>query len=258
MSEFVTLARQGAFATIALDRASARNALTWEMWRAITKAVAAAEADDAVKVLLLKGAGDCFAAGADIDEMGRLAQDPEQAKAFAADMLGAMQRLARFTKPSIAIIKGACVGGGMTLALACDFRFAGLSAKLGITPARLGLVSPLADSARLADIVGLPKAKDLLFTARLVDAEEAKAIGLVDQLAGDDAIEGAAYAYAERMAELSQTSLKGAKRMLGRALDGQKRDDAETLAEFVEALTGPDFREGRDAFLSKRRPNFSA
>ena len=258
MSDFVTLSRHGAVACITLDRPQARNALTWEMWRALSRLADQVEADDGAKVLLLKGGPDGFAAGADIDEMGRLAQDKEQAAAFAADMIGAMQSLARLSKPSIAVVKGACVGGGMTLALACDFRFAGDSAKFGITPARLGLISPLADSARLIDTIGAPAAKDLLFTARLIDVVEARQLGLIDRLAPDDAIDAEATIHAERIAELSQISIKGAKRMIGRALAGRRQDDRETLAEFVEALTGPDFREGRDAFLAKRKPRFTS
>jgi enoyl-CoA hydratase/carnithine racemase len=256
MSEFVRSSRQGGIARITLDRPAARNALTWEMWRAIAALLGEWAADSSVKVLLLTGSQGCFAAGADIDEMGRLAAEPKAAAQFAADMLGAIQSLARFEKPSIAVIQGACVGGGMTLALACDLRFAGAGARLGITPARLGLVSPLADSARLIDIVGISAAKDLLFSARLVGAEEALSLRLIDRIAADDEIDEAALAYAGHLAKLSQGSIQGAKRMIARALAGRREDDHETLAEFVAALTGPDFREGRAAFLEKRSPDF--
>jgi enoyl-CoA hydratase/carnithine racemase len=256
MSEFVKLSRQGGVACLTLDRPQARNALTWEMWRAISRHLAALTADAAVKAVILQGGRGCFAAGADIDEMGRLAEDPAEAARFAADMVGAMEALARFAKPTIAAIQGACIGGGMTLALACDMRFAGSGARLGITPARLGLVPPLADSARLIDIVGVSAAKDLLFSARLVDAEEALRLGLIDRLLADDEVAAAALAYAGQLAALSQHSIAGIKRMIARALGGRRSDDDETMGEFVAALTGEDFREGRAAFLQKRQPEF--
>ena len=256
MSEFVRLTRENDIGWLILDRPFARNALNREMWRAIPALLDEAAEDHAIKVLVVRGSGGCFAAGADIAEMEPFMTDAEEAGAYAAEMAASLDGLARFVKPALAMVEGACVGGGLALALACDLRFCAEGARLGVTPSRLGLVYPLGDTARLVRAAGVSAAKDLLFTGRLIDGEEAKAMGLVDWLLPLDKLDDAVRDYAKVIAAGSQYSIQGAKRMIGRVLAGKAMESAESRAEFARAAAGPDFREGRSAFLEKRTPKF--
>lgn len=251
----LTPAREG-IATLMLDRPQRRNALTRAMWGAIPGLLEQAAADPAVKVLLVRGAGGCFAAGADIAEFRTALADRAGAEAYAGDIARAMDGLADFPKPTLALIEGACVGGGMGLALACDLRFAAEDARLGITPARLGLLYPLGDTRRLVEAVGAATAKDLLFTGRLLGAAEALALRLVDRVQPRAALEAAVLAYAAEITAASQWTVRQTKAMIRRIQAGQRHDDAETLAMFLDTVEGPDFQEGWHAFLDKRPPRF--
>ncbi|MCP5432895.1 MAG: enoyl-CoA hydratase/isomerase family protein [Alphaproteobacteria bacterium] len=253
----VELRRRGAVAEIVLDRPERRNALNAAMWAAIAPLVREAEADAEIRVLVLRGAHDTvFAAGADIAELQAFSHDPEAARAFGAAVREAQGSLAACAKPTIARIAGPCFGGGCGLALACDFRFADETARFAITPARLGLVYALADTKRLVDVVGPSAAKDILFTGRILDAEEALRIRLVDRLVPAGGLDDAVASYSELLARAAPTTIRGAKDIVAMILSGASDDTPETTALFAAALTGPDFREGARAFLEKRPPDF--
>ncbi len=249
------LERDGAVAALVIDRASRRNAMNQAMWEALPGLVAVAAADPGVRVITLRSAAPgIFSAGADIAEFAGAATDAGWRRSNQAAIRAAQHALARADKPVIALIEGDCVGGGCGLAIACDLRVATPGARLGITPARLGLVYSLEDTKLLVDLVGPAQAKRILFTGDLIDAAEAQRIGLVDVVAENAA--GAAEALAASIAAASPHSVRHAKRIVRRILDGQSQDDAETLALFADAFDGADHREGVAAFLAKRRPRF--
>jgi len=256
----VRLIHAAPIAELVLDRPDKRNALNNAMWAAIPALVAEIEADPGLRVMIVHGGtSGTFAAGADIAEFETVYATREAAEATAATVAGALDAVAAMTKPSIAAIDGACVGGGVSLALACDLRVAEPDARFGVTPARLGLAYPHDDLRRLVETVGVAPAKDLLFTARLLGAEEAGKMGLVDRLAGDgQAAMEAARELAGQIAGLSQVSVKAAKAGIRAILSGDSQLEAAARARFVDAVEQADFQEGYRAFLEKRTPRFPA
>jgi enoyl-CoA hydratase/carnithine racemase len=255
-SETVYARRDGPIATLTLNRPAKRNALTLDMWRRLLTLVEEADRDTAVKVVIVTGEGDTFAAGADIEEFERSFSDRTVAEQVAEITYQAQKRLARNLKPTIAKVRGACVGGGCGIALCCDLRFADNTAKFAVTPAKLGLVYSLSDTKRLVDTVGAPRAKDILFTGRILPADEALAVGLIDWCVPAAELDAAVGAYAAQIAAVSQVSGRGAKQMVQMILDGAADDTRDTRRLFVEAFSGPDFKEGVTAFNAKRKPVF--
>lgn len=239
-------------AHLVIDRPAKRNAFDQAMWDALPALVAQAMAGDAVRVLVLRSAEPgVFCAGADIAELSANAADPDWLRANQAAINRAQYELTRAAKPTIALIDGDCVGGGCGVALACDFRLASARSRFGITPAKLGLVYPLHDTKLLVDLVGPANAKRMLFTGVLIDAATAHRIGLIDEIADS------AEALIATIVAASGHSQREGKVMIRRILNGQVGDDDETRSMFAAAFTGPDFREGVDAFFGKRKPDFS-
>lgn len=253
----IFVSRAGAVAELVLNRPAKRNALTMAMWRALPGLLAALAADPAVRVLIVRGAGGHFAAGADIAEFESVFATREAALANQADIQAAMTALEDFPVPTLALIEGACVGGGCGLALCCDLRFAAANAKLGVTPAKLGLAYGVADTRRLVQAVGLSAAKDILFSGRLLDAAEALALRLVDRAVAPEALRPAVEAYSAQLLAASSHTARTAKQVLRMIRDGQTADDDKSRALFADGFEGRDFREGRAAFLEKRAPDFS-
>ncbi|WP_040480067.1 enoyl-CoA hydratase/isomerase family protein [Longispora albida] len=239
----------GGVATLLIDRPAQRNALTLAMWAAIPGILAGLAADRSVRVLLLRGAGGTFSAGADISELHGIYSDPDRADEYHATNVRAEEALAAFPHPTIAVVEGACVGGGCQLAVACDLRFAEPSARFGITPAKLGVVYPAVPSARLARLVGPARAKYLLFSAELVGAEHAERIGLADEVVPDVATR--AEEFAALLASRSPQTLGAAKAII------DSPDPHATAREWERrSRTAPDVREGLSAFLERRAPRF--
>jgi enoyl-CoA hydratase/carnithine racemase len=245
------LETHGAVAHLIIDRAAKRNAFNQAMWEALPGLVAQAMADNAVRVLVLRSAeSGVFCAGADIGELSANAANPDWLLANQTAINRAQHDLTRAAKPTIALIDGDCVGGGCGLALACDLRIASARSRFGITPAKLGLVYPLHDTKLLVDLIGPGNAKRILFTGTLIGAAEAHGIGLIDEIAEN------ADALIETMICVSGHSQRESKAMIRRILDGQVADDEATCALFAAAFSGADFKEGVDAFLNKRPPQF--
>jgi enoyl-CoA hydratase/carnithine racemase len=249
------LERDGPIARLLIDRPDRRNAMTQTMWEQLPSLVGEAMSDDAVRVLILASAtAGLFCAGADINEFATCSGDADWRVANQAAIRSSQYALAFAEKPVIAAIDGDCVGGGCGLAIACDLRIASPTARLGITPAKLGIVYSLFDTKLLVDLVGPARAKRILFTGALHDADEALAIGLIDQIATDPLT--AADSLARTIAANAQHSVRSSKAIIRRILDGQADDDATTLALFRDAFPLPDFAEGVAAFREKRRPDF--
>jgi enoyl-CoA hydratase/carnithine racemase len=250
------LERDGAVAALVLARPERRNAIDSATWRALADKCGELEADPAVRVVVLRGDGGTFSAGADIGEFGRVFADEVAARAYNELVQGALERLERLGKPTVAAVEGDCIGGGCALAVACDLRFAAEGARLGITPARLGLAYALGDVRRLTDLVGPARAKDLLFSARLVAAGEALRLGLVDRVLPAGELAGAVRDYADALCALSGNSQRLIKAVVGSVLRGQREETAGSRALRDGAVGHPDFAEGRAAFLEKRAPRF--
>ena len=253
----ITLDRKGSHAVLRLNRPDKRNALNLAMWRRMGELLSEAEADPAVAVLVVAGEGTTFAAGADIEEMKTVFKDVSIASTIAEETYQAQKSLYRFPKPTVAMIRGACVGGGCGIALCCDLRFADETAKLGITPGKLGLVYSLADTKRLVDAVGPSTAKDILYTGRIIPAEEAKTLGLIDRLVNADTLEQDVQTFIDQVCATSQFSARSTKQIVQMILDGDADDTPETRQLFIDAFSGEDFKEGFSAFMEKRKPDFS-
>lgn len=252
----ITLERHGNAAHLVLNRPEKRNALNEVMWRAIPDLLAEAQADNTVRLLVVRGAGGAFAAGADISEFEEVYATAERAADYSRAIAAALDGLASFPKPTLAMIEGACVGGGCGLALACDLRFAAEGARFGITPGKLGLVYTLNDTRRLVNAVGLPAAKDILFTGRLLDADEALRLGLINRLVPAETLVAEVEAYGTLIATASPRSARVTKQLMALIEAGQSEDDDATRALFLEAFASADFQEGYRAFLEKRAPRF--
>lgn len=245
------LEKNGPVAHLLIDRADKRNAFTIAMWQLLPELLAQAAADPALRVLVVKSAaGGAFCAGADIAELLANKDDAIWRAENQKALNRAQYELTRFPLPTVAMVEGDCVGGGCGIALACDIRVAGPKARLGITPAKLGLVYPLHDIKLLVDLVGPGQARRMLYTGKLLSADEARAIGLVEELADDEA------ALVAQLTSVSPFSTQAIKGLVRRVLDGQVADDAESLRIFASAFEGADFREGTTAFVEKRASVF--
>ncbi len=243
---------EDAVATLTIDRPSKRNAMSFEMWSAVPRLLDKVAADDAVRALVIRGT-DHFSAGADISEFATLRADAAGAERYGAAVLAGERAIADLPKPTIAAIDGVCVGGGCEIALACDMRVAAPGARFGITPAKLGIVYNFTSTKQLVDVVGPAWARQILFTAEILDADTALRIGLVNELTEDPV--GRALELAATMAARAQVSVRGAKRIIAKITEGEHEDD-EVRALYAESVQSADYAEGVAAFLEKRTPRF--
>jgi enoyl-CoA hydratase len=254
----IYLASRGAIAELVLNRPQKRNALSTEMWRAIPKLVAEAAGDAEIKVLIMRGATpEAFCAGADIGQFEEVHASTESRRAYRSAVGAAYAALAQFEKPTIAMVRGICFGGGCALALCCDLRYADPSARFCIPPARLGLAYSLKETKRLVDLVGPSKAKEMLMGARVIEAEEALRIGLVTRLFEAADLERETEAFALQLCALSQFTIRAVKQIVAEILNGAVEDTELSKRLFESQFEGPDYIEGRRAFLEKRKPAFT-
>jgi enoyl-CoA hydratase/carnithine racemase len=253
--------RAGAEAGIArliVNNPEKRNAVSLSMWQAMAEAIAGFAADPAVRVLILSGAGGrAFVSGADISRFAEERSGEEAVARYNAAAEATYAALAAFPRPVIAAIEGACVGGGLALALCCDIRLAAEDARFGLPAARLGLGYPYAGIARLVAAVGRAAAAEILFTAELFDAAHAKEWGLVNRLVLPGEAVAAAEAMAARIAANAPLTIAAAKRaLIEQAKDPGERDLAVVEAMVRAAFASADYREGQAAFREKRPPRF--
>jgi enoyl-CoA hydratase/carnithine racemase len=251
------LEREDTIARLVLARPGKRNAVSSGTWRALAAHATELADDPAVRVVVVTGDPPSFSAGADVAEFAAVFADEASAAAYNELVQDAMARLERLPTPTVAEIRGDCVGGGCGLALACDLRFCAEDARFAVTPARLGLAYGLGDVKRLIDLVGPSRAKDILFSARPLDAAEALRIGLVDRVVPPDQLARAVRTYAATLQDLSGNSQRLIKRIARLVLDGASEETEESRCLRDSAVAHADFVEGRRAFLEKRRPRFS-
>lgn len=236
----------GPVATVVIRNPARRNAMTTAMWRRLPELLDGLEADPAVRALVLTGAGDTFCAGADLGDLDELLDAGDASIAVAAE-----ERIAAFAKPTVAAVRGACVGGGCQLAVACDLRIAAADARFGVPPARLGLVYPAPTTRRLARLVGPGAAKHLLFTAELIDAERALRVGLADEVLSVDRLAARVDELTAAMVARSQLSVAAAKEII----DGRADEDRIAWWHGQVRASG-EAREGVAAFHERRPPRF--
>lgn len=255
--EELRVSRDGPIAVLTLNRRDKHNAITAAMWEALPAVLAPLASEAAVRVVVVRGAGEeAFASGADISEFEHVRNSAASARAYSALVAAAERALVDFPKPTLALIHGFCVGGGLELALACDFRWTDPGGRFGITAARLGIVYGMDATRRLARLVGPSHARDLLFSGRLVDAEEARAMGLVNRVCAPAELDQAAHVYARTLAQQAPLSQRGAKAML-QHLAGEGTMTDRDIAVLIEAAyESADYREGVRAFLARRPARF--
>jgi enoyl-CoA hydratase/carnithine racemase len=251
--------RDGAIATVVIDSRSRRNALSQAMWRALADSFEALSADDTVRCVVVRGAGEeAFCAGADISEFEAIRGSAEAARAYDRLTGPTLAAVARCRHPVIAEIHGVCVGGGLELAACADMRICGESSSFAVPSARLGLVLRHEELHRLVDLVGPANAREILFEVAPLDAAQALRIGLVNRVVADDEVSDAVATTAARIARLAPLTHRWHKQALIRleqagsagAVPRAERDSAYALYD------SEDYGEGYRAFLEKRRPDF--
>lgn len=258
MSDSVLLQRDGAIATITLNRPERRNAFNLAMWAALGDVMEDLNWDDTLRCIILRGAGDkAFAAGADIAEFSEVRASSEQAQSYAKVMDRATDAVRDCLHPTLAMIRGACVGGGLELAIQCDLRIAGRSGRFGIPINRIGNALPYAAMVALVEAVGRPTVLEMLLEGRIYRAEEACAKGLVTRVVEDDALEDEVAQTAMKIAEGAPLVARAHKVFSRKAVTPRDLRDEDWIAPF-DICDSNDYREGIRAFLAKEPPNFSA
>lgn len=253
----VRVERTGAIGWIVFDHPERRNAISVEMWREIPRVARDLADDNDIRVVVLRGAGEeAFVSGADISEFGTR-RTGDAIRSYEADNQRAFVALTQLPKPVIASIQGACVGGGVAIALTADIRIAADDAIFAIPAARLGLGYPLAGVEALAQVVGLSAAKEIFFTARRFDAHEALRMGLVNAVVPKAEVESQMRDTAARIAANAPLSLRSVKRIARELAKPAATRDVEAVDASIRAcFESEDYREGIRAFLEKRSPEF--
>jgi len=251
----VLFERRGPVAWVTFNRPATRNAMTFAMYEELVRICDEVEADPGIRVLVLRGAGDkAFVAGTDISQF-RSFTDPQHALDYESRMDGVLARLEALPRPTIAAVRGYAVGGGAGLVLACDLCLCTPDARFGIPVARtLGNCLSLNNYARLVDRIGPSRTKELLFTAKLVDAPAAQAIGLANEVVEPERFEERVTEVAEQIAANAPITIQVTKEAVRRVQEHRRPPRAEEL--ILRAYMSEDFREGVDAFLSKRKPEW--
>jgi enoyl-CoA hydratase/carnithine racemase len=236
-----------------------RNAISLDMWEAVSAIVEHYEHDPAIRVVVLRGAGDkAFVAGADISQFEKQRSSAEAIAHYDAISTRAMQQLTDLSKPTIAMIHGYCLGGGVGIALACDIRIASETARFGIPAARLGLGYSWTGVKKLVDLVNPAFAKEIFFTARQFSAAEAQAMGLINRVVPDVELEKYVRSYCGMIAEnapLTMAAIKVAVREIAKPSPEIDRARCDDLV--ARCFASQDYIEGRHAFMEKRKPVFS-
>jgi enoyl-CoA hydratase/carnithine racemase len=252
------LTRDGAVATLTLNRPDRLNAISYSMFLQLPKLIDEASAMPGIRALVLRGAGTrAFSAGADISEFETTRMTHEQAAAYDDAVLAAEEAIAAFPSPTIAAVHGHCYGGGCSLAISCDMRFAAAGARFAITPAKLGLIYQLRSTKRLVDLVGPSRAKIILMSGTDYSAAQARAFGLADEVYADpDALDAGVREFTSLLAARSGVTQRAVKETVARIMDGATHDDDSHAQLRAAALASPDYAEGVRAFLERRPPTF--
>lgn len=247
---------QDQIAVVTINRPNKRNALTLALWRRLGHIFTEIDARDDVRVVVLTGEGSSFCSGADISEFSEVRSNPQQVTDYELAVDGCCDAISTCTKPTIAAINGFCIGGGVNVAMSCDFRYASETAVVAIPAAKLSIIYGIKGTRRLYELVGLSNAKWVLFSGESMTARDALNIGLVDKVIAN-ALD-AARQFADALESNAPLSIKGAKCLLDSlASGGTSLPAAHVNALIDEAAASHDYAEGRKAFAEKRSPRFT-
>jgi enoyl-CoA hydratase/carnithine racemase len=256
MASSIQTERDGAIATVTLSNPGKLNALDRAMWETLGQVMQELAADDALRCVVLRGAGDeAFAAGADIAEFANTRADAQQAAVYGELIHGAMQAVARCRHPVIALIKGACVGGGLEIAAMCDLRICGESSRFGVPIKNLGLTMGYGELQGVLAVVGRAVTLEILLEGRVFDAAEALAKRLVNRVVVDADVETEAYAMAARIAAGAPLVARWHKQYIER-LNPIPQVSAQEWNEGFACFDTADYKTGVAAFLAKQKPRF--
>ena len=252
----ILVERDGAIATVVLNRPEKLNALTRPMWKRLGEVFEELSADENLRCIILRGAGTkAFAPGNDISEFATERSNVEQARAYGEDMRRTIDAIDHCRHPVVAQIHGICVGGGLEIAGLADIRICGTSSRFGVPINKLGLVMAYAEIGSLIALAGEANALEILLEGRVFDAAEAKDKGLVTRVVADDQVEAEAQATARRIADGAPLVARWHKKFARRLRDAKPLTDAEYLEGF-DCFGTEDFQIGYKAFLAKAKPDF--
>ncbi|MDJ0894754.1 MAG: enoyl-CoA hydratase-related protein [Alphaproteobacteria bacterium] len=255
-SDPILVDRDGTVATVTLNRPEKLNALDLESWQRLGAVMDSLDADLELRCVVIRGAGQkAFAAGADISAFERERADPVQARRYADAVHAATNGIAACRHPSVALIQGVCVGGGLELACTCDIRICGESARFGIPIKRLGSTMAYGQLKTLVDLVGPAATKEILLEGEVFGAERAGALGLVNRVVPDAEVEQESYATARRIADGAPLVARWHKKFIARLLEGTPLGEQD-IEEGFASMSTEDYRIGVRAFLDKRTPRF--
>jgi enoyl-CoA hydratase len=250
--------KDGNIGWITFNNPARRNAVSLEMWEALAIILKDFQEDNQIRTVVLKGAGGkSFVSGADISEFEKKRNSAAASEEYSKKAAESQRMLYKLDKPLIAMIQGFCIGGGLAVALNADIRFATEESVFGIPAAKLGLGYGYGGVKMLMDLVGPSNAKDILFSARFLTAEEALRIGLINRIVPQNKLETAVREYAGLIAGNAPLTIRAAKASAREALKNPEKRDMEKITELVNAcFDSEDYAEGRRAFMEKRKPAF--
>ena len=257
-TERVQVRLDGATLHIVFNNPARHNALSVDMWGALPPLLAQAGADERVRLVVFSGAGEkAFVSGADISQFEDLRAAREAVRQYEALAEDALTSIQRCSKPTLACIRGWCIGGGVNVAIACDLRIAASDAVFAIPATRLGLGYRYSALKNLVDLIGVGAAKDLFYTARRIDATEAQRLGLVSRVAVPEDLPALLAEYTGSIGENAPLTIFAAKTIIGEILKPSPELDAERCRELIQqCFASDDYAEGRRAFMDKRKPVF--
>ncbi|MEY2683916.1 MAG: hypothetical protein RJA09_1060 [Pseudomonadota bacterium] len=243
---------------IRFNNPARHNALSVDMWEAVPPLLAQAETDDRVRLVVFSGAGEkAFVSGADISQFEDMRAAREAVTRYEAMAEAALMGIYNFAKPTLACIRGYCIGGGVNVAISCDIRIAASDAVFAIPAARLGLGYRYSAMKNLVDLIGPGAAKDLFFTARRIDATEAHRLGLVSRVSTPDALEALLAEYSHSIGENAPITIGAAKAIAREILKPSPTQDLDLCTRLIRGcFDSADYAEGRTAFMEKRKPVF--
>jgi enoyl-CoA hydratase/carnithine racemase len=256
MNNIILTERDGDVVTVILNRPEKMNALNKALWTQVGQVIAELSADDSLRCIVIRGAGDkAFSPGADITEFDAERANFEQARSYGQLMHATMAAIRDCQHPTIAMIRGICVGGGLELASMCDLRICGESSRFGVPVNRIGVIMAYPEIAALIDLVGRATALEIVLEGRVFEAQEAKEKDLVTRVVPDDRLEEETYNTARRIAAGAPLVNRWHKKFARRLLDPRPLSPEELDEGFASAATA-DYQEGYRAFVEKRKPHF--
>jgi enoyl-CoA hydratase/carnithine racemase len=251
--------KEGSIGYLTFNNPERHNAVSLEMWEAAADYLEAFRSDDNIRVVVVTGAGGkAFVSGADISKFEQERSSQESVERYNAAVDRANDAFYRFPKPTIAMIRGYCIGGGLGLALCCDMRICTEGSKFAVPAAKLGLGYGYGGLKKLVDLVGPSYAKEIFYTARQFTAAEAQMMGLVNRVLPDGELEGYVRSYAEMIAGHAPLTVDSVKFIVEQAMTDEAQRDLERCEALVQAcFASNDYIEGRKAFMEKRKPVFT-